>query len=90
MSFGIQPISSVGYSLVNETLDGTCGGLIERSIFSGEGGVSRIYTSLGIKIFKKLSIGFEAEYSFGNIENSITNQIAGISLSTKYKEFNYC
>ncbi len=85
MSFGIQPISSVGYSLVNETLDGS-GGIIERSIFSGEGGVSRIYTSLGIKIFKKLSIGFEADYSFGNIENSITNQIAGISLSTKYKE----
>ena len=85
MSFGIQPVSSVGYSLVDATLN-TDGNIIERSLFSGEGGVSRIYTSFGIKIFKEFSIGFEADYSFGNIENSITNQIAGISLSTKYKE----
>jgi hypothetical protein len=85
MSFGIQPVSSVGYSLTNTVLD-LDGEIAEVSLFSGDGGVSRVYTSFGVKLFKELSLGIEADYSFGNIENSITNQIADVSLATKYKE----
>jgi hypothetical protein len=81
MSFGIQPVSSVGYSLTNTNETET-----EISVFSGDGGVSRIYGSFGIKVLKGFSLGFEADYSFGSIENSITNQIFDVSLATKYKE----
>jgi len=85
MSFGIQPVSSVGYSLANSVLDSN-GDTMEVSIFSGNGGVSRFYGSLGLKIFKGLSFGIEAAYSFGKVDNSIANQIANVALATKFKE----
>ena len=81
MSFGIQPVSSVGYSLSHTNADET-----EISLFSGDGGISRVYGSFGIKLSKEFSLGVEADYRFGNIENSITNQILDVSLATKYKE----
>jgi len=85
MSFGIQPVSSVGYSLRDTKLN-LDGEATEITIFSGDGGISRIYGSFGIKVLKGFSLGIEADYSFGNIENSITNQIADVTLATKYKE----
>ena len=85
MSFGIQPVSSVGYSLSNSILD-TSGNTTEITLFSGDGGVSRFYGSFGINLFKGLSLGVEGGFSFGNVENSITNQRADVSLSTRYKE----
>ncbi|ARV16227.1 hypothetical protein [Polaribacter sp. SA4-12] len=81
MSFGIQPVSSVGYSLSNTNADET-----EISLFSGDGGISRVYGSFGIKVFKGFSLGVEADYSFGNIENSVINQVTNVTLATKYKE----
>ena len=59
-SFGMQPLSSVGYSLSNTTLDAD-GDPTEISIFSGTGGVNRIYGSIGMKVYKGLSLGIEAD-----------------------------
>ncbi|MDP5105231.1 MAG: hypothetical protein NWQ31_03580 [Polaribacter sp.] len=84
-SFGLQPVSSVGYSLSNSLTD-TDGEISEVSLFSGNGGVNRIYSSFGIRVIKGLSVGFEADYRFGNIDNSIINQRANVSLATKYQE----
>ncbi|SDS30442.1 Long-chain fatty acid transport protein [Polaribacter sp. KT25b] len=85
LSFGLQPVSSVGYSLSN-SITGDDGDISEISLFSGNGGVNRIYSSFGIKVVKGLSVGLEADYSFGNIENSIINQRADVILATKYNE----
>ena len=60
MSFGVQPVSTVGYSLFNSVLDSN-GDTSEISTFSGNGGVSRFYGSFGIKITKELSLGVEAD-----------------------------
>jgi hypothetical protein len=84
-SLGLQPISSVGYSLSNSILDSD-GEISDISVFSGNGGVNRIYASFGIKVFKGLSLGIETDYSFGSIENSIINQKVNVSLGTKYEE----
>jgi len=84
-SFGVQPISTVGYSLTNTLLDSNGEGS-EITLFEGDGGVNRFYGSFGIKVFKGLSVGVEADFSFGNIENSVTNQRADVALATKYKE----
>ncbi|QOD60533.1 hypothetical protein H9I45_14495 [Polaribacter haliotis] len=86
-SLGLQPISSVGYSLVNNSFD-VNGDLKAVTLYEGDGGINRIYGSFGMKVFKNFSIGIEADYSFGSIENSITNQIDEVSLATKYKEDN--
>ena len=84
-SFGLQPLSSVGYSLSNNDFDED-ENLSAITLYSGEGGVNRIYGTFGIQISKSLAIGIEADYSFGAIENSITNQRANVSLASKYKE----
>ncbi|WP_299058721.1 hypothetical protein [uncultured Polaribacter sp.] len=78
-SFGIQPVSSVGYSLLNNTE-------VTRESFKGEGGVSMVYGSFGMKLFKGLSLGIEADYSFGRIENNITTAIIESSLLSIYQE----
>jgi hypothetical protein len=83
-SLGLQPISSVGYSLSNTLLDD--GEASEITLFSGDGGVSRFYGSFGIKIAKGFSLGIEADFNFGNVENSIANQKRDVTLATKYKE----
>ena len=84
-SVGIQPVSSVGYSLSNSILD-TDGNATEISLFSGNGGVNRVYGSFGIKVSKELSLGIEGDFKFGNIENSITNVRANVTLATKNNE----
>lgn len=84
-SVGFQPISSVGYSLTSQGFDGD-GNLNELTTFSGNGGVNKLYGAFGIKIKEGISIGIEADYSFGNIENDILNQKARVQLLTKYKQ----
>ena len=84
-SVGMQPLSSVGYSLSN-TLYDTSGNISEVTVFSGNGGVNRIYGSFGIKVYKGLSLGLEADFNFGKVENNIINQLVGNALATKYNE----
>lgn len=85
ISVGMQPISSVGYSLTNR-VENTDGELTEITLFSGNGGVNRVYGSLGIMIFKGFSVGVEADFIFGRINNSILNQKANVQLATKYNQ----
>ncbi|TXD58779.1 hypothetical protein ES044_11325 [Polaribacter sp. IC066] len=84
-SFGMQPISTVGYSLSNALLEDD-GSTSQISLFEGSGGVNRFYGSFGIRVLKNISLGIEADFSFGNIENSIINQRGAVALATKYEE----
>lgn len=82
---GLQPVSAVGYSLVNNVFD-TDETLIERTLFAGNGGLNRIYGSFGILATKNLSVGLEAGFVFGRVENSIRTQRASVQLATKNVE----
>ena len=84
-AFGLQPLSSVSYSLSNNDFDED-ENLSAITLYSGQGGVNRVYGTFGIQISKSLAIGIEADYSFGTIENSITNKRDNVSLASKYKE----
>ena len=84
-SFGVQPQSSVGYSLSNNAYD-AANALSSITVYSGEGGVNRLFGSFGMKVSKALALGIEVDYSFGAIENSIINQRAAVALATRYKE----
>ncbi|MDT7832281.1 hypothetical protein RQM59_07805 [Flavobacteriaceae bacterium S356] len=83
--FGLQPVSAVGYSLVNNVFDAD-ETLIERTLFKGNGGLNRIYGSFGIFAAKNLSLGVELDFVFGNVENSIRTQRSGVQLATKNLE----
>ncbi|WP_428740737.1 hypothetical protein [Tenacibaculum sp.] len=79
-SVGLQPFSSVGYSLLESNND------VEATLYRGEGGTNKIYASLGSYVYEGVSIGAEAAFIFGNIDNSILNQRADVMLATKYEE----
>ena len=80
LSVGLQPFSSVGYSLLDDA------NADDITLFTGEGGANKIYASFGMYAYKGLSIGAEAGFIFGNIENNILNQRANVALATKHEE----
>ncbi|CAI8355223.1 MAG: Uncharacterised protein [Flavobacterium sp. SCGC AAA160-P02] len=84
-TFGMQPTSSVGYSLIN-TLNNSDGDPIEITQFSGSGDINRIYGGFGLKVFKGFSIGFEADFLFGNIQNNVLNVRENVALASKNVE----
>ncbi len=84
-SVGLQPLSSVGYSLLNRQRDAD-NILVEVNRYFGKGGTSKIYASYGMYLFKGFSMGIEAGYVFGNITNNIINSRSKVDLATKYKQ----
>lgn len=64
-SFGLVPFSDVGYNVSSvELAQGI--GHIDR-LYTGSGGINRFFWGNGFKIFKNLSIGFNASYLFGTL-----------------------
>ena len=83
-SFGIQPNTTVGYSLTEE-FKNTQGELTAINNFKGEGGTNRFFVGLGYKLPKNFSIGIEAAYIFGNIENTLLNRRDGVQFASMHK-----
>ncbi len=82
--FGIQPNTTVGYSLLEEFKD-TDDVITSLNLFSGEGGTNRVFLGFGYKLLENLNIGLEAAYVFGNIENNLLNRRDGVQLATIHK-----
>ncbi len=83
--FGLLPYTAVGYKL--ETTNEN--GLDTR--FKGEGGLNKAYFSLGYQFTEGLSFGVDANYNFGNIQNSTIEfryNNEGEPLQTQSKESN--
>jgi len=78
--FGIMPKSSVGY-LLQSTDNSTDPKQVNR--YEGNGGINTAFLTFGFKIFKKLRLGFSANYEFGNLEHSNSRYLDEISLYTK-------
>ena len=65
MGFGLIPYSSVGYKLESRnSIDSI------QYKYSGNGGVIKVFLGLGYLISDNLSVGFDAHYNFGNLQNS--------------------
>lgn len=84
LSVGLQPLSSVGYALLNRQMNGSTVQEVNR--FTGTGGTNRLYAGFGTYVFEGFSLGLEVDFVFGNIENSILNQVSNVSFATKYTE----
>lgn len=80
MGFGLMPLSSVGYSLRNETQ--TTDGAEVTNVFTGDGGLNRIYASIGMQILKDLSIGVTASYNFGTLEYRRIQSVEDVQFGT--------
>ena len=72
VSFGVLPVSSVGYSYnASSVLDQENGTMTET--YSGEGGLRQVFIGAGAKLFGPLSAGFNAGYLWGSYTRTITS-----------------
>ena len=67
-SLGILPYSKVGYDVHAEENNEQIGNI--EYIYNGSGGVNRFYWGNGFRVNKKLSLGFNFSYLFGDIKKS--------------------
>ena len=68
-SFGILPYSTVNYNITtNNVIDGT--DVNVSSNLRGEGGLTQAFFSTGLRLGKKLGLGMQVKYIFGNITTS--------------------
>lgn len=78
-SFGLIPVSSVGYKILNDRT--AIPGETSREL-QGDGGVNKVYLGLGYKITPKWSIGADVQYNFGKITTSSVEYVTGIQNPT--------
>lgn len=65
MSFGLVPLSQMGYSIETEQVIDSIGSITYD--YNGSGGLNRAYLGVGYTLFKDVSIGINASYLFGNL-----------------------
>lgn len=76
MGFGVIPYTSVGYDFYSEIP----GGLTE---YTGSGGLNKVFLSLGYQVTPELSVGADANYNFGKIENTSISQLSDVQYATR-------
>ncbi|WP_025742428.1 hypothetical protein [Aquimarina pacifica] len=75
--FGVVPLTSVGYKLVDVVEDES------EVLFTGTGGLNKVFVSTGYKLNKNLNIGLDLNYNFGNIERKSLLTLEDIQYSTR-------
>ncbi|MGB5821411.1 MAG: hypothetical protein WBG90_18140 [Saonia sp.] len=80
MGFGLMPLSSVGYNVLTETVDQNQDSV--RSVFAGEGGLNRVYLSIGYELSKNLRLGATTNLNFGTLENRIIQTVDNVQFGT--------
>jgi hypothetical protein len=76
MGFGLIPYSAVGYDFFSEVPDGL-------TQYTGNGGLNKAFLSLGYQVTPELSLGVDANYNFGNIENTAITQKTDLENATR-------
>ncbi len=77
--FGIIPYSSVGYQLSNID-DSASPTLLNR--YQGEGGVNKVFISVGFRSFKRFTFGATLNYDFGELRYKTLKFVEGVELGT--------
>ncbi|MFC3198794.1 hypothetical protein ACFOET_14325 [Parapedobacter deserti] len=81
ISFGIMPFSDVGFSYA---IPGNIDTTNIRTVYAGAGGTTKAYLGYGIQLNKNFSVGVNASYIFGTLENirsvEIPNDIGALNV----------
>ena len=80
LGFGIQPYTSVGYDLVSQTTNAA--GDTITNVFTGEGGLNRVFLSLGFQPIKNLSLGATVNFNFGTLEYERIQSVQNVQFGT--------
>lgn len=70
-SLGLMPYSQVEYESVENHLDALTNTQV-KTVYAGNGGVSQIYWGNAFNLGKRLSVGFNIDYLYGDITRAIT------------------
>lgn len=78
---GLRPFSSVGYDVLQETVNSN--GDDVTNLYSGSGGINQVFFSIGFEAAKNLNLGASVNYNFGSLENETVQQIDGLQFGTR-------
>ena len=80
VGFGIQPYTSVGYDLVAESINSEQDTV--RNVFTGSGGLNRVFLSIGYEPIKNVAIGATANFNFGTLDYNRSQTTEGVQFGT--------
>ena len=94
-SYGLMPYSSIGYNFKTfKSIEGENSSVV--TTWKGSGGINKLFYGLGLKVTKNFSLGGEAAYYFGPIDEKRTSILVvqpdnptSIYTSTRYNGFAY-
>ena len=80
IGFGITPVTSMGY-ILNSSAENANGETIT-NVFSGDGGLSKIYFSLGAAPIKNFTVGASAFANFGTVNKERVQSLSSVLFGT--------
>lgn len=83
-TFGIQPLTSVGYKYSTSTRISTQTSTV--TTYSGDGGLHQIFVGVGVRPVKTLSVGFNAGYVWGDFNRRVEGT-SGSTVNTLAKHY---
>ena len=92
--FGVLPYSSTGFNLQSDESYNTNNSVNTR-LFAANGGINRVFFSVGFPLTKFLSLGLTTNYNFGKFEYESFNLYEGVNYgiysnsSSDISGFNY-
>lgn len=81
IGFGIMPYSSIGYTLLSESVNADGAEVI--NLYEGEGGLNRVYFSAAYEFFEDFSFGVTANFNFGELTNINTQTVENVQFGTR-------
>jgi hypothetical protein len=75
IGLGVMPYTSVGYRILDVEDDAS-------SLLTGRGGMNRVFLSAGYAVNEHLSLGVDADYNFGNFQNTQSINTEGLQYGT--------
>lgn len=76
--FGLLPYTAVGYNVRSTSSNNS-----QQQEFKGDGGVNKVFLSLGYKINNNFSIGVTGNYGFGKLDNQSELVISDVAYGTR-------
>lgn len=80
VGFGLEANTSVGYNIVDQ--QGEEGFRVVNE-YSGNGGLNRVYLSVGYEFAKNFSLGVTANYNFGTLESLRVQSVENVQFGVK-------
>lgn len=85
-SFGLQPYSMNGYSMLDSRVDANQGNV--NFLYEGDGGISQFYFGNSYSLTRNLSVGFNLSYLFGTLNKSSRSEFPDSLLKLNYNVLN--